>query len=100
MKKIGILIIVILSGIFLFQTCERETQENHANTIEGPEKTFDTPMKTYERRIEAQNIANTIQSPSSYLNSRVNARESTKKSVKEGNKRMEEQDKAIEAFMK
>ncbi|MFT7824823.1 MAG: hypothetical protein ABXS92_08680 [Sulfurimonas sp.] len=100
MKKIGILIIAALSGIFLFQMCGRETQENHANTTESPEKTFDTPMKTNEKRIEAQNIANTIQSPNRYLNSRVNARESAKKAVNESSRRMKEQDKAIGNFMK
>ncbi|MFC2057672.1 hypothetical protein ACFLR6_01915 [Campylobacterota bacterium] len=61
MKNISILIFIILS-IFLFSTCEEETQENHADTIETPKKSYlDSPTNTYERRIEALNIANTIQ---------------------------------------
>ncbi|KYJ87399.1 hypothetical protein [Sulfurovum riftiae] len=100
MKNILIIIFIIL-GLFFFMIGSEETQENHTNTIEKPKKTYlDTPANTYKRRIEAQNIANTIQHPASYLNSRVVTRESAKKSVKESNKRMEEQNKAIEAFMK
>ncbi len=101
MKNISILIFVILS-IFLLTTCEEETQENHTDTIETPKKTYlDSPINTYERRVEALNIANTIENPvSTYLNSRVDARGLAKKSVKESNKRMEEQDKAMEALTK
>ena len=73
MKNISILIFVILS-IFLFTTCGEETQENHTNTIENPKKT--------------------------YLDSRVDARGLAKKSVNESNKRIEEQDKAMEALTK
>jgi len=101
MKNIGILIVITLLSIFLFKTCGKETQENHANTIESPKKTYlDSPKNTYDSRVEALNIANTIQNPDTYLNSRVNARESAKKSVQESNKWMEEQDKAIEALTK
>lgn len=102
MKNTSILIIITLLSIFLFKTCEKETQENHANTIiESPKKTYlDSPKNTYDSRVEALNIANTIQNPDTYLNSRVNARESAKKSVQESNKRMEEQNKAIEALIK
>ena len=101
MKNISILIFVILS-IFLFTTCGEETQENHTNTIENPKKTYlDSPTNTYDRRVEALNIANTIQNPvNTYLNSRVDARGLAKKSVKESNKRIEEQDKAMEALTK
>ncbi len=102
MKNISILIFVTLS-IFLFTTCGEEIQENHTKTIEEPKKTYlDSPTNTYDRRVEALNIANTIQNPvnTTYLNSRVNARGLAKKSVKESNKRIEEQDKAMEALTK
>lgn len=101
MKNISILIIITLLSIFLLKTCGKKTKENHANTIESPKKTYlDTPKNTYDSRVEALNIANTIQNPDTYLDSRVNARESAKKSVQESNKRMGEQDKAIEALTK
>ena len=101
MKNISILILVILS-IFLLTTCGEETQDNHTDTIETPKKTYlDSPTNTYERRVEALNIANTIQNPvNTYLNSRVDARGLAKKSVMESNKRIEEQDKAMEALTK
>jgi hypothetical protein len=100
MKNISILVLVTL-GIFLLTTCGEETQENHTDTIETPKKTYlDSPINTYEERIEAQNIANTLQSPNSYLNSRVIERDEAKKSVNQGIKQIEEQEKAIEAFLK
>jgi len=101
MKNIGILIFVILS-IFLLTTCGEETQEKHTGTIEKPMKTYlDSPANAYDRRVEALNIANTIQNPvNTYLNSRVDARGLAKKSVNESNRRMEEQDKAMEALTK
>jgi hypothetical protein len=100
MKNILIIIFIIL-GIFFLTTGGEETQENHTNTIEKPKKTYlDSPTNTYDRRVEAQNIANTIQHPVSYLNSRVVTRGSAKKSVKESNKRMGERDKAMEALTK
>ncbi len=100
MKNIFIIIFIIL-GIFFLTTGGEETQENHTSTIEKPKKTYlDSPTNTYDRRVEAQNIANTIQHPVSYLNSRVVTRELAKKSVKESNKRMEERNKAMEALTK
>ncbi len=101
MKNIGILMFVIL-GIFLLSTCGEETQEDYTNSIETPKKTYlDTPTNTYKRRVEALNIANTLQNPvNTYLDSRVNMRGMAKESVKVGNKRMEEQDKAMEALTK
>ncbi len=100
MKNILIIIFIIL-GIYFFTIGREETQENHTDTTEKPKKTYlDSPTNTYKRRVEAQNIANTIQHPASYLNSRIVTRESAKKSVKESNKRIEEQNRAIEAFMK
>jgi len=100
MKNSSILIFAILS-IFLLTFCREETKENHTNTIETPKKTYiDSPTNTYDRRVEALNIANTIQHPVGYLNSRVDARGSAKKSVKQSNKRAEAQDKAMEALTK
>ena len=101
MKNISILLLVILS-IFLLTTCEEEIEENHINTIEEPKNIYiDTPIKTYKRRVETLNIANTIQTPvDTYLNSRVDVRASARGSVKSANKKMEEQDKAIEALLK
>lgn len=101
MKKISILLFVIFS-IFLLTTCEEEIEENHINTIEEPKNSYiDTPTNTYKKRVETLNIANTIQTPvNTYLNSRVDARASSKGSVKTANKKMEEQDKAIDALLK
>lgn len=101
MKNIGIFIVITLLSIFLFKACGKETQENYANTIESPKKTYlESPKNIYDGRVEALNIANTIQNPDAYLNSRVNARESAKKSVQESNKQRKKQDKAIEALTK
>lgn len=101
MKKIGILIFVILGVLILF-TWDRETHYEHADATQTPKKTYlDTPVNTYKNQIEAQNIANTLQAPSSsYLNSRVNARVDAKNAVQQGNQQMEAQDKALEAFTK
>jgi len=61
MKNSHILILCTLS-IFLLTACGEEPQENHTNTIETPKKTYlDTPANTYENRVEALNIANTLQ---------------------------------------
>lgn len=92
----------VILGIILISRSGEEIQEDHTNTIETPKKTYlDTPTNTYKRRVEALNIANTLQNPvNTYLNSRVNARDLAKESVKMGNKRMEEQNKAMEALTK
>lgn len=103
MKFIGILLLIIVAILFLTSSRKTtyETQIHPVeNTLETPKKTFDTPIHTYKRRIEAQNIANSIQSPNSYLGSRVDARESAKKSLSESNKRIEEQNKAMEVLVK
>ena len=98
MKIIGILLIIIT--IILFLTTNQKTTNNiQVNTVETPQKSFDTPMNTYKERIEAQNIANTIQSPGSYLGSRVEARGSAKQSLRESNKRREAENKAIEDML-
>lgn len=103
MKFIGILLLITVAILFL-TTSKKNTYETQThsveNTIETSEKTFDTPIHTYKRRIEVQNIANSIQSPNSYLGSRVETRESAKKSLSESNKRIEEQNKAVEALVK
>lgn len=101
MKNISIFILIILS-IFILTDCGEERQEDHTGTSETSKKTYlDSPTNTYETRVEALNIANTIQNPvNTYLNSRVDARGSAKKSIKESNKRIEEQDKAMEALTK
>lgn len=100
MKNSSILIFSTLS-IFLFTACGEETKGNHADTIDLPKKTYiDNPTNTYERRVEAQNIANTLQNPvNTYLNSRTDAMSLAKKSIKESNKRTDEQDKALEALL-
>jgi len=100
----SIIFVLIILSIFFITTREEGIQDNHVNTIEtsdAPKKTYiDSPMNTYKTRVEAQNIANTINPSSSYLGSRLDARGMAKESVKVGNKRMEEQNKAMEALMK
>lgn len=101
MKTIGILMFVILAVLILF-TGGQDTQEVQPNTIEAPKKTYlDTPTNTYKRQVEALHISNTLQTPvNAYLDSRVDAIGNSKNSVDMGNKRMEEQDKAMENFIK
>ena len=101
MKKIGIILFVILALLLLF-TFDNDTQAYQTETAETPKKTYlDTPMNNYKDQIEAQNIANSLQPPSSsYLNSRVNARVDSKKSVELSNQQKQNTDKAIEAFLK
>jgi|GEM_PF-2397730 len=100
MKKTSIFIFAILS-IFFLTLCGEETEEDYTNTTESPKKTYlDSPINTYKDRIEAQNIANTIQHPSSYLGSRIDARGSAKNAVKKSNNRVEAQDKAMEDLLK
>lgn len=100
MMKSIIFILIILS-IFFITTSEEETQENSIERTETPKKTYiDSPTNTYKTRVEAQNIANTINPSNSYLGSRLDARGMAKKSVAESNKRMEEHDKAMEALTK
>jgi hypothetical protein len=103
MKKIGIIIIVTLLGIFILKTCGDETQENTQEiNLDTPKKTYiDGPRNTYESQVEALSISNEIQNPvNTYLNSRLDARASSKKSVRESNKHMDEQNKAMEALTK
>ena len=103
MKTIGILMFIILAILLIFNSSE-DTQEDQTSpapiqTTEKPH--FDTPAHTYKKQVEALSISNTLQTPvSTYLNSRVDARNMAKESLKEGNKRIEEQDKAMEALTK
>lgn len=100
MKTIGILMFVIVAILIIF-TGNEDTQEVQPNSVEAPKKTYlDTPTNTYKRQVEALSISNTLQNPESYLSSRVNAKGMAKESVKVGNKRIEEQNKAMEAFTK
>ena len=100
MKKTFIFIFAILS-IFFLTLCGEEIEEDYTNTAESPKEAYiDSPTNTYKRRVETLNIVNTIQHPSSYLGSRVEARGSSKNAVKQSNKRTEAQDKAMEALTK
>ena len=100
MKKVSIFIFVIL-GIVFFTLSGEDTEEEYTSPTETHKKTYiDSPMNTYKSRIEAQNIANTINPSSSYLGSRLDARGSAKNAVKQSNQRAEAQDKAMEALMK
>lgn len=97
----SIIFVLIILSIFFITTREKEPLEDHTNSNEAPKKTYiDTPMNTYKTRVKAQNIANTINPSNSYLGSRLDARGSAKNAVSVGNKRMEEQDKAMEALLK
>jgi len=101
MKKIGILMFIIL-GILVFTTSKDDTEDNDTNSIDTPKKTYlDSPTNTYKKRVEALSISNTLQNPvNTYLDGRVDAMGKSRKSVIEANKRMEEQNKAMESLTK
>jgi len=101
MKTIGILMFIILAILIIF-TGGKDREELQTNTIETPKKTqIDTPMNTYKRQVEALSISNTLQNPvNTYLDSRVDAVGNSRKSVSEANKRIEEQNKAMESLTK
>ncbi len=100
MKKVSIFIVAILS-IFFLTLCGEDIDEEYTNTEKPPKEAYiETPTNTYKRRVETLNIANTIQNPSSYLGSRLEARSSSKNAVTQSNKRTETQDKAMEALTK
>lgn len=100
MKKITIFILAIL-GIFFLTLCTETTEQVPTNTTKVSNDAYiDTPLNTAKRDIETQNIANTIQNPSSYLGSRIEARGSSKNAVKLNNERIEAQDKAMDALTK
>ncbi len=100
----SIIFVLIILGIFFMTTREDGVQENHSNPIEAqdtPKKTnMDSLSNSYKTRIEAQNIANTINTSNSYLGSRLDARGGAKNSIKDANQRVNEQDKAMEALLK
>lgn len=99
----SILVVIIILGIY-FMVIREEVPEydqtNEVATMEEPQQEFDTLSNTYEKRVEAQNIANTINPSSSYLGSRLDARTGASNAVKVGNDRMEAQEKALDALMK
>jgi hypothetical protein len=101
MKKIGILMFIIL-GILVFTTSKDDTEDNDTNSIDTPKKTYlDSSTNTYKKRVEALSISNTLQNPvNTYLDGRVDAMGKSRKSVIEANKRMEEQNKAMESLTK
>jgi len=101
MKNI-IIVILIIAGIFLFMTREDAVQNTHTDTTQTPKKTeLDTPAHTYKKQVEALSISNTLQNPANtYLDGRVDAMGNARKSVNEANRRMEAQDKAMEALTK
>lgn len=98
MKKVIIFILAIFS-IFFLTLREKNTEEDYKNTVATPKEAYiDSPTNTYKKRVETQNIANTLQLSNSYLGSRLDARGSAKNAVKQSNKRIEAQDKAMEAL--
>jgi len=100
MKGIIFVILIIVFMLFLVGPRE-ETAKIYTEDTQEPKKTYlDTPINTYKERIEAQNIANTIQTSGSNLNSHINARVDSKQAVQTANSQMEANDKAIEAFLK
>ena len=100
MKKSTIFILAIF-GIFILTLCGEEQNDYNTSENQPPKNTYiDTPSNTYEQRVENLNIANTIQNPATYLDSRVDARNSAKRSLKQSDLRTQSQDKAIEEFMK
>jgi len=100
MKGIIFVILIIVFMLFLAGPREELGQNYTEDTQEAKETYLDTPMNTYKERIEAQNIANTIQTSGSNLNNHINARVDSKQAVKKANSQMEANDKALEAFMK
>jgi len=98
----GIIFVLLIIAAMLFLTTSNDTDyESHTETADTPKKTYhDTPINTYEQRIEAQNIANTIQPSSSYLGSRIDARGDAKDSVKQANELMESRNKTLDALTK
>ena len=100
MKGIIFVILIIVFMLFIVGPREDSVQNYTEDTQEAKQTYIDTPMNTYKERIEAQSIANTIQTSGSNLNSHINARVDSKQAVQTTNSQMEANDKAIEAFMK
>lgn len=101
MKNI-LIVMILIAGLFFFMTREDAPYADRTGAAESPGKTrLDTPANTYEERVEALSISNTLQKPvNSYLDGRVDAMGSARKSVNVGNERMEAQDKAMEELLK
>lgn len=100
MKSI-IFVILIIAAILFLTTSGEYREESDIQHVDTPKKTYlDTPINTYEQRVEAQNIANTLTPSSSYIGSRIDARGDAKDSVQQTNSQMESREKAIEAFTK
>lgn len=100
MKSI-IFVILIIAAILFLTTSGEYREESDIQDVDTPKKTYlDTPINTYEQRVEAQNIANTLTPSSSYIGSRIDARGDAKDSVQQTNSQMESREKAIEAFTK
>lgn len=103
MKAIGMLMFFILAILVIFTGGEETQVEQPTPTPVQPTERphIDTPAHTYKRQVEALSISNTLQNPvNTYLDSRVDAVGNSRKSVNVANKRMEEQDKAMEALTK
>ena len=98
----GIIFVLLIIAAMLFFTTSNDTAyESNTQTANTTKKTYhDTPINNYEQRIEAQNIANTIQPSNSYLGSRIDARGDAKESVKQANDLMESRNKALDALTK
>ena len=101
MKNI-LIVIALIAGLFFFMTKEDAPHADRTGATESPGKTYlDTPANTYEERVEALNISNTLQKPvNSYLDGRVNAVGNARESVNVGNERREAQDRAMEDLLK
>ncbi len=72
--KNSIIFITCTSIVLLLSACGEETKENNSKGLENPVDT--------------------------YMDSRMNVMDMAKQSVKDNNKRVEEQDKALEALRK
>lgn len=100
----SVIFVLIILGIFFFTTREEDSYIKQTNTTETPQTpkktSIESPMNTYKKRVEAQNIANTINLSNSYLGSRLDGRGMAKDAVKVGKKRIEEQNKAMDALTK
>ena len=98
----GIMFVLLIIAAMLFLTTSNDTDyESNTQTANTTKKTYhDTPINKYEQRIEAQNIANSIQPSNSYLGSRIDARGDAKASVKQANDLMESRNKALVALTK
>ena len=100
----SILFVLIIVGIYFMTFGKKEPQMSDVNPTTLSEttnnKSMDSLSNTYKTRVEAQNIANTINPSNSYLGSRLDARGSAKGAVDTSNQRTEAQNKAIDNLIK